>query len=95
MSLDPDLPIEETPRYLSQTLLDLNAKDPSAWSLRGLFRCNVRWMSVVCVNPSHIIKEMWFLTYQTNIYRDVSSGLVRMLVMNCAIALRMRSDSFT
>jgi hypothetical protein len=38
---------------------------------------------------------MWLLTYQTNIYRDVSSGLVRMLVMNCAIALRIRSDSFT
>ena len=30
-------PFDEAPRYLSLTLLDPNAKDPSAWCLRGLY----------------------------------------------------------
>ena len=95
-SINRRLTTQRTHLYLHlKRFLDSDKKDPSAWSLRGLFRCNVRWMSVVCVNPSHKFKEMWLLTYQTNIYRDVSSGLVRMLVMNCAIAFRIRSDSFT
>jgi hypothetical protein len=38
-------PLDETPQHVSQNLLDLNAKDPSAWCLRGLYRCDVRWMS--------------------------------------------------
>ena len=29
-------PLDGTPRHLSHNLLDPNAKDPSAWSLRGL-----------------------------------------------------------
>lgn len=30
-------PLDGTPMHLSQTLLDLNTKDPSAWCLRGLY----------------------------------------------------------
>ena len=30
-------PLDEAPRHLSLTLPDLNAKDPSAWCLRGLY----------------------------------------------------------
>jgi len=30
-------PLDGTPRHLSLTLSDLNAKDPSAWCLRGLY----------------------------------------------------------
>ena len=88
-------PLDEVPRHLSQTLSDLNAKEPDSGGKQGLFRHYIRRIYGVCVDPSHKFNEMWFLTYQTNIYLDVSSGLVRMLVMNCAIAFRIRSDSFT
>jgi hypothetical protein len=38
-------PLDGTPRRPFMTLLDLNAKAPSAWSLRGLYGCYVRGMS--------------------------------------------------
>ena len=38
-------PLDATPQHVSLTLLDLNAKDPSAWCLRGLYRCHIRGMS--------------------------------------------------
>jgi hypothetical protein len=31
-------PLDGTPQHVFQNLLDLNAKDPSAWWLRGLGR---------------------------------------------------------
>jgi hypothetical protein len=48
----------------------------------------------VALIQSHKYKEMWFLTYQTNMYREVSSGFCWMLVTNSTIARLMRSDSF-
>ena len=30
-------PLDEAPQHVSLTLLDPNAKDPSAWCLRGLY----------------------------------------------------------
>ena len=38
-------PLDRALRHLLLTLLNPNAKDPSAWCLRGLIGCDIRGMS--------------------------------------------------
>ena len=42
----------------------------------------------------HKIKEMWFLTYQMNIYREVSSGFCWMFSTNWTIDFLIKSLEF-
>ena len=43
-------PLDGSPWHLFRNLPDLTSKDPSAWSLRGLFQCYVRDISVCYKN---------------------------------------------
>ena len=52
-------PLDEALRHLRQTLLDLSAKDPSAWSLRGLYRCHIRGMSECDLRETYDVRSDW------------------------------------
>ena len=50
-------PLDRTPDYLFWNLLDLNAKDPSAWCLRGLIECDIRGMSECDLRETYDVKS--------------------------------------
>jgi hypothetical protein len=50
-------PLDGTPQHVFKNLLDPDAKDPSAWCLRGLYRCYVRGMSEYHLRETYAVRS--------------------------------------